>query len=74
MSRLQALKWPNYLYYGKEGRLVDEDGAEKDEDLQRMFKVLANTMHYTCILHQKSSTLGLALDENAAQSLRTNHI
>jgi hypothetical protein len=39
MSRRQALKWPNYLYYGKEGRLVDEDGAEKDEDLQRMFKV-----------------------------------
>jgi hypothetical protein len=39
MYRRQALKWPNYLYYGKEGRLVDEDGAEKDEDLQRMFKV-----------------------------------
>ena len=49
MSRLQALKWPNYLYYGKEGRLVDEDGAEKDEDLQRMFKVPVQSTTSTLI-------------------------
>lgn len=40
----QTLKWPNYLYFGKEGRLVDEDGAKKDEDVRVLFFLLQNAI------------------------------
>jgi hypothetical protein len=49
-----VLKWPNYLYYGKEGKLLDEKGAGEDEDVSTIFSrekksgTLINTNSICC--------------------------
>ncbi len=35
----KKLAWPNYVYIGKEGKLMNENEASKDEDLQRMLQM-----------------------------------
>jgi len=41
--KLLQLAWPNYFYFGKEGRLVSGKEAEGDKELTKMFDVFEMT-------------------------------
>lgn len=39
----EQLAWPNYLYFGKEGKLVSGKDSEKDSEFQKMLEVFEMT-------------------------------